>query len=550
MAALYIRAETGGAEWQVWPSQDVIPPGTIREATPYFFELRDCSDAISFDLLIDDIAAEALRSRDPSIARWRWKPGFHAGSVEVTLRAPTIGVRRIELTTDPDLRKLTRDDFDTMVREILEDTFALFSLSSFRKGIARQVATKPPAIARLEFLRSRFQEILKVLADIERSPRRRLRSEQISVPFHSASRATAPEIIKSFRSGRIRTEITPSTRLPSALKGRLPETIRVRKRRRSLDIPEHRQIKACVESWSMWLSTMADTLGKLSKAGDVDKATAAQAWSVRSRHIARSLADATRLNFLSETSGSSAVLRMSSLFRNDPHYHRFYRLWHEINLGLASLFGDFLQMPLARTYELYELWCLLRLLRTAVKEYGGNDLDLSELFVEDHHRAVTISARSVTLPIGNGNVICFQRRYQEYWLDPSGEGSFSRTMIPDIVFTGPDLCAASDRIIVLDAKYRIEAGLNDALSSIHAYRDALVRGVDNGDTQGIVGAAYLLTPHIPSLQTSFESTPLPGRLFHPEYRSTFQFGAVTLRPGMDDGELLNCLREIIADAAR
>ena len=51
-----------------------------------------------------------------------------------------------------------------------------------------------------------------------------------------------------------------------------------------------------------------------------------------------------------------------------------------MNLGLAALFGNFLQMPLARTYELYELWCFLRLLRAAVQEYGPTGVDLSDLF--------------------------------------------------------------------------------------------------------------------------------------------------------------------------
>ena len=41
---------------------------------------------------------------------------------------------------------------------------------------------------------------------------------------------------------------------------------------------------------------------------------------------------------------------------------------------------------------------------------------------------------------------------------------------------------------------------------------------------------------------------MPGRLFHPEYRRDFRFGAVTLRPGMGAGELREVLRAIIADA--
>ena len=51
--------------------------------------------------------------------------------------------------------------------------------------------------------------------------------------------------------------------------------------------------------------------------------------------------------------------------------------------------------------------------------------------------------------------------------------------------------------------------------------------------KGIVTAAYLLAPHARrSLRPDYRDTPMPGRLFHPEYRRSFRFGAVTLRPGM------------------
>ena len=112
------------------------------------------ADAATADLLIDDRPLEALRAQAPDMARWRWSPGFHAGTVEAELRLAGQAPRRFEVVTDPDRRKLTRDDFDTMVREILDDTFALFSLSSFRKAVARGTGGRPPAIARLEFLRS------------------------------------------------------------------------------------------------------------------------------------------------------------------------------------------------------------------------------------------------------------------------------------------------------------------------------------------------------------------------------------------------------------
>lgn len=549
MTALYIQAEGGGPAWQVWPVPDALPPGTVREGASYLFELRDSDDALAADLLIDDAPVEALRSREPRKARWRWQPGFHAGMVEAVLRVPGIGTRRFEVTTDPDLRKLTRDDFDAMVREVLEDTFALFSLSAFRKGIARQPGNQPPPLARLEFLRSRADAIVATVEAIARAPRHYLRAEDITVPAHRATSATGPEIIKSFRSGVIRTETVTPSRLPAALKGRFPAHITLRQRRNSVDIPEHRQIKACLRSWSAWLGGVAELLAKAGATDDPEIVTTAGSWAVRARRIARRLNDVAATGFMTEVGEGPALLRMSSLFRNDPLYQRFYRLWQDMNLGLAALFGDFVNMPLARTYELYELWCFLRLLRAAVEEFGATGVDLSNLFLGEARGGVTIAAGAITVPIGGDRVLCFQRQYREYWVEESREGSFSRTMVPDVVLAGRDLGGPERRVIVLDAKYRINDGLNDALNSIHTYRDALVQEVASGRTEGIVTAAYLLTPHMPTgLKTDFKDTPVPGRLFHPEYREKFRFGAVTLRPGMSGEELRTCLQTIVADA--
>jgi hypothetical protein len=549
VTALYIQAEGGGPAWQVWPVPDAVPPGAVREGESYLFELRDSDDALAADLLIDEAPVEALRSRQPRNARWRWQPGFHAGMVEAVLRVPGIGTRRFEVTTDPDLRKLTREDFDVMVREILEATFALFSLSAFRRGIARQPGNKPPPLARLEFLRSRAEAIVATVEAIARAPRHYLRAEDITLPAHRATRATGPEIIKSFRSGVIRTETVSPSRLPAALSGRLPAQITLRQRRNSVDIPEHRQIKACLHSWAAWLSGIAELLARAGSTDDPEAVTTAGSWAFRARRIARRLNDVAATTFMTEVGEEPAVLRMSSLFRNDPVYQRFYRLWQDMNLGLAALFGDFLQMPLARTYELYELWCFLRLLRAAIEEYGVSGVDLSNLFLSEAGGGVTIAAGAITIPIGGDRVLCFQRKYREYWVEDGREGSFSRTMVPDVVLAGRDLGGPERRVIVLDAKYRINEGLNDALNSIHTYRDALVQEVASGRTEGIVTAAYLLTPHVPAgLEAGFRDTPMPGRLFHPKYREQFRFGAVTLRPGMSCDDLRTCLRSIVVDA--
>jgi hypothetical protein len=548
VAALFILTESGDRAWQVWPAPDLIEPGCIQESGTYLFELRDSSQALTADLLIDDQPVEALRSRDPRIAKWRWKPGFHAGVVEVVLRLPGEGDRRFEVTTDPDLRKLTRDDFAAMVQEVLEDTFALFSLSAFRKGVARQPGSRPPPLARLEYLRSRADLICDSVVAIARAPRNFLRAEEVTVPLHRARRATGPEIIKSFRLGTIRQETVRPSRLPPALQGRLPAQITLRQRRKSVDIPEHRQIKACLKSWAAWLSVASGALERMGGGGP-ETSSVANGWAVRARHISRRLSEASQAGFMADVGEDSPLPRMSSLFRNDPVYQRFYRLWQEMNLGLAAVFGDFLNMPLARTYDLYELWCFLRLLRAAVEEYGSEGVDLKALFASDAAGGLTIAAGAVIVPLGEGRSLCFQRRYREYWVEPEGRGSFSRDMVPDVVFTESAPDGPGRRVIVLDTKYRINDGLNDALNSIHTYRDALVQEVETGRIEGVVTSAYLLTPHVPTLEEDFKKTQVPGRLFHPEYREKFRFGAVTLRPGMTAAELRSCLVSIVADAS-
>jgi hypothetical protein len=548
MPVLTIRSEGTGAAWTVWPLAERPPPGAIQETGSYLFELRDAPAAGGADLLVDYRPLEALRTRAPDTARWRWSPGFHAGTVEAELRLPGSNPRRFEIVTDPDLRKLTREDFAAMVREILEDTFALFALSSFRTGIARGSGIRPPALARLEFLRSRIDELETVVDRIARDPRRMLTVQERLGPYYRAVRATGPEILKSLRTGKACREASGQARLPLALKGFLPELIHLRQRRSSLDLPEHRQIGACLWSWAAWLAVVAETLGRTDPAADPQVRQERAGWADRCRHLARRLSRFAQEAPFAESGDAPPRLLLSAVFRNDPVYRRFFRLWQDMNLGLANVFGDFLNMPLARTFELYELWCFLRLLRAAGEEYGSTGLDISNLFPRDSTGSVTIPSGAVLVPIGGDRTLYFQKQYREYWIEPDGRGSFSRAMIPDIVLAGRAGAAPGRELIVLDAKYRIESGLNDALNSIHTYRDALVRESETDRPEGIVKAAYVLTPYLADIRTDYRATDLPARLFHPEYRRTFRFGAVMMRPGMSADNLRACLRTIVDDA--
>ena len=112
----------------------------------------------------------------------------------------------------------------------------------------------------------------------------------------------------------------------------------------------------------------------------------------------------------SEAGDATPRLMLSTVFRNDPAYRRFFRLWQDMNLGIAAIFGDFLNMPLARTFELYELWCFLRLVRAATEEFGSEGLQTRDLFITDTAGGLTVAAGAVCVPVAGGWKLCFQKR--------------------------------------------------------------------------------------------------------------------------------------------
>lgn len=225
----------------------------------------------------------------------------------------------------------------------------------------------------------------------------------------------------------------------------------------------------------------------------------------------------------------SEGIQSSPLFRRDPKYRRFYKVWREMNLGIAGIFGEFLQMPLSRTFDLYELWCFLRVLRALCDQTTSPPPNLSALFTESDNR-ITIATGSVSVSVRPGVSLSFQRCYPEYWNSQDGIGSLSRPMIPDIVLKLGTI-KDGEKTIIFDAKYRIDSGVSESMASLHMYRDALVQRNDLGQTNRFVDGAFILCPT--------DSRPLAQRnpqgrtehFFESSYRRTHKLGAVSVRPG-------------------
>lgn len=255
-----------------------------------------------------------------------------------------------------------------------------------------------------------------------------------------------------------------------------------------------------------------------------------------------------KLPLFTEVQDIKQPIYATQIYQRIPVYGQFLSIYNDFQQGIANIIGDFLQVPLARTYDLYEVWAFLRLARAASIMFPESTFKPDSLFTMNG-RAIVISPSQVCFDFGEQLKLCFQRTYKEFWIERDGRGTYSRYMRPD--FTIESLIPDNKQkiLIVLDAKYRVEAGLNDALSSIHMYRDALVcqDETEEHDIKRIINGAYLITPDTYTTDDEWKDLRMPARLFHPEYRSHFRFGAVTMRPGMKDEEVISLLNTVIAD---
>lgn len=499
---------------ELWPNSEV-EEGTVQENGQYIIELTGIERPDETELFIDEARAEALRSRESSTARWMWDVGFYAG--EINLRIDFCDGRRVELgiITDPDLRKLTRDDFYQMVRDILADTLGLFSLSGFRVGIGRGHGAVVPPIARLEFLRSRIDDIAEVVSRINSRPARILRSRRNVVPLHQAKLITSSELIRSLQGGSLsRVENkTVRDRFPARLGGYMPESVRKNTRSTGLDIREHQEIYNAILVWAGILDLYASRLNQLSQTQGTENLLV---WERRCRGLSNRLRRLLEMPVFDDVSLRNVFPSISSIYRRLPAYRDFYTLYQDMNLGIANITGDFLQMPLARTYDLYEIWCFLRILRGL--HHLGYEFQLTPLMegFDPGSGTLTIPVGNVTISLSENQQIAFQKSYVEYWKDVNSHGSFSRPMQPDISIEH-GTSESAPRITVLDAKYRIESQLNNAITSIHTYRDAIVAAYED-ESDGItrtVKAAYILTPYTPQdgNKQDWQQTSMPGRIF-------------------------------------
>lgn len=540
----------GARRYRLYPDAEQIPSGTLTERQRVYFHLEgDGFEIFRVELSVDDEPLERS-ARSDSHARWSWQIGFHAGTAIVRLSGATPVPLELEVITDPDRAKLTRSEYAIMVGDILVDTLALLALAGGRDSIARGDA--PVEFARFEYLRRSFDRIERAVRDIDAAPWMNLRRDTRPIAIGRARGATPAQLRQSLPTARSlttaeRERLAPRGRaLADALNGRLPHTIkepvgRVDTRRR-----EHADILAVLGRWRGFLIRVEAALTIAPTTSSAVRARTTAAMIRRSEAMRRRLEALARLPLFDGVEPTSGAIADSHLYRRVRPYREFYRAYRDFMAGLANVRGNFLDLPLQQTFELYELWCFLRLAHAAALHSGQEDSWRDAFREQLVNGGLLLSLQARPLAFGRFTLI-FQPLYREVWKTNGPRvGSFSRTMQPDIALSSGTGDAGSRPIVILDAKYRTEESINDAVGSIHMYRDAIVERAGTTEHGRVVVAGFVMTPQVEGASdVEWRDDDTPAVFFRSGYRDLFRFGAITMRPGVTVTAVRDVLIQIL-----
>lgn len=431
---------------------------------------------------------------------------FYAGDLRVGVTSGRHVLVTLDLLVDPDIAKLTREEYAAMIADIARSTLALYRFGQVTiPTFTRPVGMRSDLVT-LELVRANFEVFERALSRIADQPVRALRSTRVMTDTMRARRVDDAAIGGALAAGRWRpataAEARSLPRLVGALGGRWISRLEEGKREDRVDVYENRALLGSIRRLDGLLARIARRLGACEENCD----TAYMAlWLARlERWRMRLAALANRQLFAGLV--PETKLNASSVFRQHPDYAMAFSAIARMKSGVGTGISAAPAVPIDRTYALYEIWCYIGVLRAAAEAFPMCAGDVAELLKgcesPDHLGTALSQGDPTRLALTSNLTLTYQRRFR-----PVAANDGSRTLVieavPDMTLARTDAQARCTDIVVIDPKYRTGASLMDGIRDLHVYRDAIVG--DGG--QRLVMGAVALTPRPGSIKTAVDLLP-------------------------------------------
>jgi hypothetical protein len=411
---------------------------------------------------------------------------FQSGSLKITVNG-----KEIESYVYPDHRKLTEEQYNVMIEDILDEANICFQLSGLETQVNATGRSRKISWTQWSYIERSFQQLRQIFSKIENRPIRRLQKQATITKREKVQRAEQMTLSWLDRKGHGRD---------------IPAQVETTKTYETINLYENQVLKQQVLDLFKLLrnyESLEIVSGKAKRYKSI-----LQHW----------------LNspFLTEVKENEGAYSITQTFRKHPVYRLWYEWFDKLYKHQRERIGFSYPIALKDTYFLYEMWCFIQVVKILREtKLIRNTRNLFKTTTEGLFLNLAENNQS-SVELMNGMNLYFQRTYQ---YNTKTFHTFTQKMIPDIVLEG------KDQIIVFDPKYRVAGNLGTALGEMHKYRDGIIHR-ESG--QKAIKEVYILTP------TSDEQAE-SMRYFSEEFREKYKMGTVKMVPGGHNGEVKQVL---------
>lgn len=453
---------------------------TYRWRTTYHAPIRFLLNGLPLPMVSTDYGWEG-----------EWAPPFQSGMLVFTIEQ---GERKtVETYLYSDRRKLTEDDFQHMISDILDEAAACFQHCAAHSRFDNSGFDRNISLAQWDYIDRAFHRLQRTFRQIQAEPLRRLRAKDQWIRRENVKHVTPAVLAWAERhSGN---GVSPE--IP------VPELIWSGVREDTCNVYENQ--------------VLFRQLHELQRLLREYQAVSIDAIRSKAAHYLDRINYWLRVPFLHGIQPHMGPIVVSQAFRKHPIYRNWFAWFHQLYQFNEYSIGFKNSIPLKDTYHLYEIWVFMRIVK--IFRENGALADTSDLFsLEQDGLVLNLSEKKESrIQLVGGATLAYQR-----WFTSATQNfvTYTHGMKPDIVLE------MGGKLYIFDPKYRLDHNLPMALGEMHKYRDGIVSKSNGGR---VVEEVYIITPVLGQDNS---------HLFGEEYRQRYRMGVYSLKPGGNDQELV------------
>jgi PD-(D/E)XK nuclease superfamily/Domain of unknown function (DUF2357) len=496
---------------QVYPVMPIphIPAGFLTENEWYELLASIDGEPLPGDCQITFNDLPAMRFMQGAKSVFRVHIDFYAGDVRVAvLRGPRV-LGSVHVVIDPDVAKLTREEYASMVAAIARATSTLYKLGAVTLPTTTSAHARRADIVTLDLIRANFAAFEGALNHIADQPMRSLSSSTVRVDLFRAKNVTDRSIALALRARDCRPaapeEVRAAPALVGALGGRWVPSVLETRRTDRLNTYENRALVGFMR----WLDgTILSLMRRLKAKPDWFDDPISVVWANRLGRCRNKLAALSRRPPFFGLSPERS-LHATSVFLMHPHYSRAFSAMSRMRAGVASGAHLAPNVPIDRTYNLYETWCYIELLLAVTRLFPESKAAVSRLLESRSSPQAlgTFLAKGTAaqIPLTTDMSLTYHRRFVR---EPDAEGCRTALIdaVPDISISRTNAKRESVGLVVIDPKYRTGASLRDGIRDLHVYRDAIIDARGSRIVRGAAALAPRQQKDFPQFADSLPAT--------------------------------------------